>query len=249
MKKFLFLFYLISIAGYAQLVSGELVYKADFLLDKYEEGRSKNNVAGSDGGLENALKNHILKENQALEYIEFVLIFNQNESFFTQKNKSMAVDSGLDFKFVIASLKAEGEYYLNLKENQSIYHSKKLDRNWLVIDQLKEFDWELTSETKVIQGYTCYKAITKYANSSKKSNEVVAWYAPDIPFRFGPIEYSGLPGLILELEQGNYRFYAEKLTFDTKKKNIKPPTKGEKHTRDSYETKIKEINHRLRGGA
>ncbi len=55
---------------------------------------------------------------------------------------------------------------------------------------------------------------------------IKAWFTPDIPFQFGPIIYSGLPGMILELKQGYYIFTAQEIEFSQKDIIIAKPTKG-----------------------
>lgn len=98
----------------------------------------------------------------------------------------------------------------------------------------------------MIQGYICSKAVLTLNRPVQGSNQIVAWYAPELPFVFGPGEYGGLPGLILELERGSYKVYADKIKFDARERSIRIPTKGEKHNRDTYETKRYEIINKLR---
>ena len=55
-------------------------------------------------------------------------------------------------------------------------------------------------------------------------------YAP-----FGPIGYAGLPGVILELEARNYKYYATKINLNPKKEiKITKPTKGKKVTQEEF---------------
>jgi len=63
---------------------------------------------------------------------------------------------------------------------------------YLVSDQLPEFSWHLTNETRTYLDYRVLKA-TALIDSSI----VEAWFTPDIPVSAGPGLYNGLPGLIL----------------------------------------------------
>ncbi|TXE20214.1 GLPGLI family protein [Psychroflexus gondwanensis] len=48
-------------------------------------------------------------------------------------------------------------------------------------------------------------------------------FAKDLPFNFGPKEFVGLPGLILEIEERGIKFYATKVNLSNKNYNIKLP--------------------------
>ena len=57
--------------------------------------------------------------------------------------------------------------------------------------ELPPYNWKLNNDTMRIAGYVCYKA---------EENGLVAWYTNEIKIPFGPYIYTGLPGLILMLE-------------------------------------------------
>jgi GLPGLI family protein len=75
-------------------------------------------------------------------------------------------------------------------------------------------NWKLLIETKVIDGFTCYKATNVETVINKKgtfSFPVTAWYCPKIPYSYGPMGYGNLPGLILEIQIRNVIFGAKKI--------------------------------------
>jgi GLPGLI family protein len=78
--------------------------------------------------------------------------------------------------------------------------------------------------------------------------KVIAWYTTQIPYNFGPKDYNGLPGLILELQEDNLLIKASKITLQQKKKIvIKKPNQGEKITLKGYDAMVKEMYYnRLR---
>jgi GLPGLI family protein len=106
-------------------------------------------------------------------------------------------------------------------------------------------NWKFLNESKLIDGYECYKTTNEYIvinSKGKFRHPVVAWYCPQLPYSFGPADYGGLPGLILELQVRNNVFGVEKIILDHKiEEPIKLPTKGEVITDEDYNNKIKKI--------
>ena len=96
---------------------------------------------------------------------------------------------------------------LNRRANTTMY---RLDYS------VRMKDWELTNETKDIDGYTCYKAVHKeFIQRSQTYRTSTAWYTLDIPVPYGPAGFGGLPGLILELQYGNRVIYiADKIVLN-----------------------------------
>lgn len=81
-------------------------------------------------------------------------------------------------------------------EEQKVYQVKNnIGKTYEIVDSLKQYDWQLTREKKKVLGFDCKKAVTKDGEK-----EIIAWYAPKLPYRVGPDAYTGVPGTILELE-------------------------------------------------
>ena len=129
---------------------------------------------------------------------------------------------------------------------------------FLIKDTLPKLDWELQSETKNIGLYTCYKATIKRmmpvmqggisVNGDKDLNDdkdetpemkevtIVAWYTPEIPVGLGPSRFYGLPGLILEVNDGQETIVCSRLVLNTKDKfEIIEPTRGKEITQKRFE--------------
>ncbi|SMP09725.1 GLPGLI family protein [Chryseobacterium profundimaris] len=64
-------------------------------------------------------------------------------------------------------------------------------------------NWRLIDETKIINTINCKKAEVTF-----KGRHWIAWYSPEIPFPYGPMKFSGLPGLIVKItdDKGDYDF-------------------------------------------
>jgi GLPGLI family protein len=72
---------------------------------------------------------------------------------------------------------------------------------------------------------------------------VTAWYTPEIPVNQGPENYWGLPGLILEVNDGKTTILCSKIVLNAKDKvEIKPSKKGKVVSQKEYdETVIKKM--------
>ncbi|MBC5835511.1 GLPGLI family protein [Flavobacterium sp. F372] len=85
-----------------------------------------------------------------------------------------------------------------------------------------------------------------------KEITVTAWYCPEIPVNQGPDEYWGLPGLIMEVNDGKTVIMCSKLVMNVKDKmEIKAPTGGDKVTQKEFDDimikKMKEMSE-MNGG-
>lgn len=83
--------------------------------------------------------------------------------------------------------------------------------------------------------------------------EVVAWFTPEIPVQHGPGVYSGLPGLILEVNSGNTTLLCSQITINPEEREeIKPAKKGDIVTQKEYDETLKvkmdEMRQRWSGG-
>ena len=141
-----------------------------------------------------------------------------------------------------------------------------MGKRFLIKDELKNIEWELLSETKNIGNYTCYKATfskevdkTKMTIVDGKMKEVkekdtlttTAWYTLQIPVSNGPKNYQGLPGLILEINNGTTTMVCTKVVLNPSEKNvIEAPEKGKIVSQKEFskirEEKTKEMIERFR---
>lgn len=66
--------------------------------------------------------------------------------------------------------------------------------------------------------------------------QIEAWYTPQIPVSHGPLEYWGLPGLILEVNMGSTTILCSKVILNPKEKaKIEAPKKGAVVSKDEYQ--------------
>jgi GLPGLI family protein len=76
-----------------------------------------------------------------------------------------------------------------------------------------------------------------------KEITITAWYTPEIPVNQGPESYWGLPGLILEVNDGKTVILCSKVVLNAKEKaEIKAPTNGKVISQKDYdETVVKKM--------
>lgn len=139
-----------------------------------------------------------------IKNINFELIYDGENASFTDVNDTLVDYMNINKRAkLIADLK--DSYYYNLRDKKIIRKRKLNESIHFISDSYNKYNWKLTEETKTIENYTCYKAITKKPYRDRKGLNTflyaIAWYAPDLPISLGPKDYLNLPGLILELHE------------------------------------------------
>lgn len=72
-----------------------------------------------------------------------------------------------------------------------------------------------------------------------KEITITAWYSPEIPINQGPEGYWGLPGLILEVNDGKTTILCSKIVLNAKEKaEIKAPTNGKEVSQAEYDETV-----------
>ena len=199
-----------------------------------------------------------------------ILTFNKEESIY-KEDEQLEAPQPQGMVMVMVQTGGSDVMYKNTKEKRYTNQNESFSKLFLIQDKLEPINWELGSETKNIGDYTCYKATFKRevevrqsgisVNGDKDLEEdakpemqeitVTAWYTLEIPVNAGPAEYHGLPGLILEVNDGTTVMMCSRVVLNPEKTiEIKEPTKGKKITQEKYdammEKKMKEMNERMR---
>lgn len=192
----------------------------------------------------------------------YELTFNKQECLYDKRQELEKPQVKEDEFTVSISLTTEGQKYINLKDKVSVIEDDIYQKEFLRVDSLRNFNWRLIDETKKIGEYNCYKAeviipvtdkekeaYTEFLKrkekgktlgffdiSEPKDKVVTAWYAPEIPVSFGPDNYWGLPGLILEIDEEKKIILCSKITLSNKNViKIKPPNNGKKVTTKEFD--------------
>ena len=239
MKKALILlsaFVFINSISFGQIKSGEVVYKVKTELDieKFLDSTSVEVTKKVKPYVTKILSNLI----NSASYLSFRLRFTNNEARFKGKHY-MEVDNGLDLNRANQQMGGESLYYVNIRDNLRLRQKKSFDKDYLVKRKISRLKWKITNDLKTIKGYKCRKATTKV--DGKNINKITAWFSPQLPFQFGPKGYAGLPGLILELKQMHWFYYASKIKLKNKSITIEKPSKGKLISREDF---LKELEKR-----
>ncbi|MFN8325376.1 MAG: GLPGLI family protein [Flavobacteriaceae bacterium] len=95
---------------------------------------------------------------------------------------------------------------------------------------------EKEKKTNFMDGFEMPKEIT-----------ITAWYTPEIPVSQGPEGYWGLPGLILEINDGKTTILCSKIVLNPKDKvEIKAPTTGKEISQKEYDETVMKKMEELR---
>ena len=135
-----------------------------------------------------------------------------------------------------------------------------MSKYFYVENKLQDFNWKLLSETKKIGNYMCNsaqliipvteeerkayeqevleneKSKTNFIKREKPIDRIInVWYTTEIPISNGPKEYWGLPGLILEVNDGKAIILCTKVVINTKKTKVKIPREKNQIQQGEYD--------------
>lgn len=208
---------------------------------------------------------------------KFELLFNESASLFRSVVDEEAPDpfanaggggGGMRMNF---RMPATATFTDIAKQTQ--YETRSFfEKEFLIVDSLKQFKWKLSEETKTIAKQLCKKATTMITapqmrmrvsrageNNSDSSTsapikpretELVVWYAENIPVSVGPDNYTGLPGVIMEMDLDNGATVTTAVEVSNKypKKELVQPTKGEKMNRAQFQENMQKLMQDMQRG-
>lgn len=210
---------------------------------------------------------------------KFELIFNESVSLFRSVVDEEAPDpfanagggggGGMRFNFRMPTANTFTDIAKQMQYEERAFFEKE----FLIVDSIKQYKWKLSEETKTIAKQLCKKATTMIsapqmrmrisiggsanntdttANTPRapKETELVVWYAENIPVSFGPDSYNGLPGVIMEIDQDNGANVTTAVEVSTKypKKELVAPTKGEKMNRAQFQENMQKLMQEMQRG-
>lgn len=160
------------------------------------------------------------------------LTFNGIESLYEVEKSLQVKEKG---KMNLTLVGAGGEkkyYYNNLVKEILIEDCELLGDCFQIVNN--PLNWNITQKNVIIGGKNCFVAESIELIEGREI-KVTAWFTPDIPVNFGPMNYNGLPGLIMKVIVGKFTFEAKNIKISKEKnKKIKRNLKGKKITKFEF---------------
>lgn len=199
------------------------------------------NISTNDKAIKEDIKETYNKLIEIARTQEFILVFNRTASYFNIQNKLTDKNEyeAKMYKISRSAFTARNEVFTNISEKETI---ERTYEDILIKKKNDSYAWKITNESKKIDNYLCYKATFEEffprRDGTQGSRTITAWFAPSLPYNFGPLTYYGLPGLILELTRNSTTFLASKIEISEKQIPIDFP-KGKTITHEEYDNKLK----------
>lgn len=269
MKKLIILILFLSFEGYSQ----EFLGKAYYMSKSTVNMDWMNNMSPERAKYIKARMKTALEKN-------YILDFDSKSSYFKEEVTLDAGGSGGGgfnwMQFVVGP--DQGDIYKDVQEKMYINKRELFGKVFLIKDNIEPTKWVMTGESKKIGQYNAFKAtytkeveeqVFSFSRRQQQNNDeennnpaqpktklvtMTAWFTPEIPVSTGPAMYGGLPGLILEISDGNRTMLCTKVVLNPEEKiKIKEPTKGKVVTNSEFNKiqgdKMNEMRERYnRGG-
>ncbi|MDO4728666.1 MAG: GLPGLI family protein [Bacteroidota bacterium] len=267
MKRLLmFLSVLTCLGAVGQELRGVVTYQSRNALAKLDLEDQKME------GVSDDMKKMIADEIRKASEKTYTLNFDKNTSVYEEVKELDIQESPMAKGLrIMTGMTDGGKCYKNLTAGEFVQERDLFGKQFLVKDKIIKFEWELTSETKLIGEYVCYKAtapnnfdgnvfLDMVEEEKKKQDNtgflsrmekdtpkvITAWYTPQIPVSNGPSYFGGLPGLILEINDGESVILCSQLVINPKNpKEIKAPKKGKEVTLEEYNKEFKQTMEEL----
>lgn len=186
MNKILaFVFVTCGLFAYSQTT--RFIYQVSIKTDSADAKSVKTELAN----LDVSPKESVFYGNTRLKKDSLFSRARQTGSFNFDRNQMQNLQSNIDFVI-------KKNY-----DDQSLVFQSRIGRDEYSYAETPNFNWKILPETVKIGDYKTQKAELTYGG--RKWN---AWFTTDVPILDGPYKFSGLPGLIVKIEdeKGDYSF-------------------------------------------
>lgn len=172
------------------------------------------------------------------------LIYSPNESIYQRTAEIESTQPSQGNRYMRMG-REERTLYKNFTDDKLIDSRDFMQKKFLIKGFINSHKWKVGPGTKEILGNVCMKAYYQ----ADSITYITAWFTPTIPISNGPLDYHGLPGLILQIDINNGEqtiTATEFIKIDDSSSSISPPDKGKEITSHEFEKirkeKMKEMN-------
>jgi len=173
---------------------------------------------------------------------KMVLYYNETASLYEnlkeeETAEDMAMSSGAMVQMKM--MQPENKTFTDLKKKRQVAQKEFMTRVFLISSDIETDGWKISPEQKTVLDYTCQKA----SRENEKGETTVAWFCPQIPVTSGPGSFTGLPGMVLEVEmqEGDHTITAVELVSEKPDSDhLKQPKKGKKVSQEEYDQIVAE---------
>lgn len=126
----------------------------------------------------------------------FLDIFNGKSLFYSRykfTEDSISIAESKKQKFYIP--KADILYRIEKKDGKIFFKTTDYGLGKIKVEDDRKMNWNVLPEKQKIGEFIAQKAIVNFGGRTW-----VAWFTVDIPIQDGPYKFSGLPGLIIKIE-------------------------------------------------
>lgn len=188
--------------------------------------------------------------NQGADLSYFTLSFKGNQGNFGAEQYNGLESDKWEQALIMAGY--ENTLFIDYNISSIFYNNNEFyfPKNKFLIKKEIQQNWKISNDTISINGIKCLKAIMFEESVNSKGvnvkKEVTAWFAPELPYKFGPNGYGNLPGLIIRLSSNRINFYLDTITFNNDIE-INKLTNGNLISETEYENKLIKASEKMRG--
>jgi len=260
------LFFKKSLVSFAMLMP-VLLFAQDFQGKAYYFSKSTMELGSFGATMSEAQKKQIQERLKNRLEKTYILTFNKEESIFKEDEKVDAISGATDswgknfspgeqYKNIKTKMLLQKQEFYG---KQFLVKDDLLSVKWQIGNETKQigqymcFKATASIPSSELSWYDfSWDNLRRNNNETKsdsisdlvqeeevKMTEVIAWYSPQIPLSQGPLEYWGLPGLILEVNVDNTTILCSKIILNPEQKSkIEAPDKGKIVSKQEYQETI-----------
>ncbi len=166
------------------------------------------------------------------------LLFTENFSLYQNVKEDESAEevamSGGGGMIQMKMMEPDNQLFYDIENSKTVEKREFMTRVFLIENDIKQGEWKITGDQKVILDYPCMQAVQE----NDEGKKTFAWFTPSIPIATGPSGYIGLPGLVLqvEMEDGDHTLTALSIDFsEIDKKLLVKPKKGKKVSQEEFD--------------